>query len=160
MVYHAAVCCLCGDFGFSEKLFRCERCFTRYQHTYVQFTHAAWLMKTHLTFIPRAGTAETTTSTRKGLELRRSATGAGAKATTLGSRYWISRGVRWRKWSPVVVDPTTFLVKGSSKTWTTKKSPVRERIWLVVTLTVPPRRRLLPSPPVAGTNSWKMFSVN
>ncbi|KMZ65542.1 hypothetical protein ZOSMA_31G01310 [Zostera marina] len=34
MVYHAAVCCLCGDFGFSEKLFRCERCFTRFQHTY------------------------------------------------------------------------------------------------------------------------------
>ncbi|KAL9251485.1 hypothetical protein AKJ16_DCAP12641 [Drosera capensis] len=28
------VCCLCGDIGFSDKLFRCSRCRWRFQHSY------------------------------------------------------------------------------------------------------------------------------
>ncbi|KAI6702724.1 hypothetical protein NL676_011860 [Syzygium grande] len=34
MVDHPAVCCMCGDVGFPEKLFRCSRCCNRYQHSY------------------------------------------------------------------------------------------------------------------------------
>ncbi|KAG6402730.1 hypothetical protein SASPL_134939 [Salvia splendens] len=28
------VCCLCGDVGFSDKLFRCSHCRHRFQHSY------------------------------------------------------------------------------------------------------------------------------
>ncbi|KAL1546495.1 hypothetical protein AAHA92_23084 [Salvia divinorum] len=28
------VCCLCGDVGFSDKLFRCSDCRHRFQHSY------------------------------------------------------------------------------------------------------------------------------
>ncbi|KAJ0235620.1 Uncharacterized protein HA466_0264220 [Hirschfeldia incana] len=28
------VCCMCGDVGFSDKLFRCEHCRNRFQHSY------------------------------------------------------------------------------------------------------------------------------
>ncbi|KMZ67379.1 hypothetical protein ZOSMA_26G01290 [Zostera marina] len=28
------VCCMCGDVGFSDKLFRCVRCVFRFQHKY------------------------------------------------------------------------------------------------------------------------------
>ncbi|CAM8981435.1 unnamed protein product [Rhodiola kirilowii] len=28
------VCCMCGDVGFSDKLFRCCRCTNRFQHSY------------------------------------------------------------------------------------------------------------------------------
>ncbi|CAL1361506.1 unnamed protein product [Linum trigynum] len=28
------VCCMCGDVGFSEKLFRCHKCRHRFQHSY------------------------------------------------------------------------------------------------------------------------------
>ncbi|CAA6663291.1 unnamed protein product [Spirodela intermedia] len=28
------VCCMCGDVGFADKLFRCCRCFSRVQHSY------------------------------------------------------------------------------------------------------------------------------
>ncbi|CAI0430991.1 unnamed protein product [Linum tenue] len=28
------VCCMCGDVGFSEKLFRCNKCRHRFQHSY------------------------------------------------------------------------------------------------------------------------------
>uniref|UniRef100_A0A7N0ZR60 PHD-type zinc finger plants domain-containing protein n=1 Tax=Kalanchoe fedtschenkoi TaxID=63787 RepID=A0A7N0ZR60_KALFE len=28
------VCCMCGDVGFADKLFRCSRCTTRLQHSY------------------------------------------------------------------------------------------------------------------------------
>ncbi|KAH6813104.1 zinc ion-binding protein [Perilla frutescens var. frutescens] len=28
------VCCLCGDVGFSDKLFRCSKCRHRFQHSY------------------------------------------------------------------------------------------------------------------------------
>ncbi|KMZ57476.1 hypothetical protein ZOSMA_85G00380 [Zostera marina] len=31
---NTTVCCMCGDLGFSDKLFRCLRCSSRYQHTY------------------------------------------------------------------------------------------------------------------------------
>jgi len=27
-------CCLCGDVGFQERLFRCHRCYHRFQHIY------------------------------------------------------------------------------------------------------------------------------
>ncbi|KAK3141864.1 hypothetical protein QOZ80_4BG0339240 [Eleusine coracana subsp. coracana] len=30
----ATVCSMCGDVGFSEKLFRCVRCRHRFQHSY------------------------------------------------------------------------------------------------------------------------------
>ncbi|KAK1307153.1 hypothetical protein QJS10_CPA10g00902 [Acorus calamus] len=28
------VCCMCGDVGFPDKLFRCGRCLSRFQHSY------------------------------------------------------------------------------------------------------------------------------
>ncbi|XP_054784209.1 uncharacterized protein LOC129291091 [Prosopis cineraria] len=28
------VCCLCGDIGFPDKLFRCNKCRHRFQHSY------------------------------------------------------------------------------------------------------------------------------
>ncbi|XP_020570716.1 uncharacterized protein LOC110017901 [Phalaenopsis equestris] len=28
------VCCMCGDIGFSDKLFQCLRCLYRFQHSY------------------------------------------------------------------------------------------------------------------------------
>ncbi|KAK4802580.1 hypothetical protein SAY86_000783 [Trapa natans] len=28
------VCCMCGDVGFSDKLFRCNKCRHRFQHSY------------------------------------------------------------------------------------------------------------------------------
>lgn len=28
------VCCLCGDIGFPDKLFRCSKCHNRFQHSY------------------------------------------------------------------------------------------------------------------------------
>ncbi|KAJ8748872.1 hypothetical protein K2173_013303 [Erythroxylum novogranatense] len=28
------VCCMCGDVGFSDKLFRCTKCRNRFQHSY------------------------------------------------------------------------------------------------------------------------------
>ncbi|KAL3743755.1 hypothetical protein ACJRO7_018941 [Eucalyptus globulus] len=34
MVDIPAVCCMCGDVGFPEKLFRCNQCGNRYQHLY------------------------------------------------------------------------------------------------------------------------------
>ncbi|KAL7125910.1 hypothetical protein ABFS83_14G148200 [Erythranthe nasuta] len=34
MVDLRTVCCLCGDVGFSDKLFRCSKCLTRFQHSY------------------------------------------------------------------------------------------------------------------------------
>ncbi|XP_058745196.1 uncharacterized protein LOC131617944 [Vicia villosa] len=34
MVDHQIVCCMCGDVGFSDKLFRCNKCRHRFQHSY------------------------------------------------------------------------------------------------------------------------------
>ncbi|XP_010258893.1 PREDICTED: uncharacterized protein LOC104598497 [Nelumbo nucifera] len=34
MVDLQTVCCMCGDVGFSDKLFRCIRCRHRFQHSY------------------------------------------------------------------------------------------------------------------------------
>ncbi|XP_051138874.1 uncharacterized protein LOC127256730 [Andrographis paniculata] len=34
MVDHQTVCCMCGDVGFPEKLFRCSKCRSRFQHSY------------------------------------------------------------------------------------------------------------------------------
>ncbi|GAB4844316.1 hypothetical protein Ancab_037680 [Ancistrocladus abbreviatus] len=35
MVDHqSTVCCMCGDVGFSDKLFHCTRCRFRFQHSY------------------------------------------------------------------------------------------------------------------------------
>ncbi|CAK9188417.1 unnamed protein product [Ilex paraguariensis] len=28
------VCCMCGDIGFPDKLFRCNKCHHRFQHSY------------------------------------------------------------------------------------------------------------------------------
>ncbi|GAU24425.1 hypothetical protein TSUD_391340 [Trifolium subterraneum] len=33
MVDHQIVCCMCGDVGFTDKLFRCNKCRHRYQHS-------------------------------------------------------------------------------------------------------------------------------
>jgi hypothetical protein len=39
------VCSMCGDVGFSDKLFRCARCRSRFQHSYVvsSVKTGAWL---------------------------------------------------------------------------------------------------------------------
>ncbi|OWM80157.1 uncharacterized protein LOC116207026 [Punica granatum] len=34
MVDFQVVCCMCGDVGFPDKLFRCIRCLNRFQHSY------------------------------------------------------------------------------------------------------------------------------
>ncbi|XP_004514233.1 uncharacterized protein [Cicer arietinum] len=34
MVDHQTVCCMCGDVGFLDKLFRCNKCNHRFQHSY------------------------------------------------------------------------------------------------------------------------------
>ncbi|KAF8379217.1 hypothetical protein HHK36_028647 [Tetracentron sinense] len=34
MVDLQTVCCMCGDVGFPEKLFRCIKCHNRFQHSY------------------------------------------------------------------------------------------------------------------------------
>ncbi|GLT39584.1 hypothetical protein SLA2020_137670 [Shorea laevis] len=34
MVDLQTVCCMCGDVGFSDKLFRCNKCRNRFQHSY------------------------------------------------------------------------------------------------------------------------------
>ncbi|XP_073148074.1 uncharacterized protein [Henckelia pumila] len=34
MVDHQTVCCMCGDVGFPDKLFRCSNCRHRSQHSY------------------------------------------------------------------------------------------------------------------------------
>ncbi|KAK7814296.1 hypothetical protein CFP56_003347 [Quercus suber] len=33
MVDTQTVCCMCGDVGFSDKLFRCNKCRHRFQHS-------------------------------------------------------------------------------------------------------------------------------
>ncbi|XP_044502172.1 uncharacterized protein LOC123223143 [Mangifera indica] len=34
MVDVQTVCCMCGDVGFPDKLFRCNKCRNRFQHSY------------------------------------------------------------------------------------------------------------------------------
>ncbi|OIW20737.1 hypothetical protein TanjilG_21800 [Lupinus angustifolius] len=34
MVDLQTVCCMCGDVGFPDKLFRCSKCHHRFQHSY------------------------------------------------------------------------------------------------------------------------------
>ncbi|CAJ2665123.1 unnamed protein product [Trifolium pratense] len=34
MVDLEIVCCMCGDVGFTDKLFRCNKCRHRFQHSY------------------------------------------------------------------------------------------------------------------------------
>ncbi|XP_022158531.1 uncharacterized protein LOC111024997 [Momordica charantia] len=34
MVDLQIVCCMCGDIGFPDKLFRCNKCRNRFQHSY------------------------------------------------------------------------------------------------------------------------------
>ncbi|PIN21925.1 hypothetical protein CDL12_05379 [Handroanthus impetiginosus] len=34
MVDLQTVCCMCGDVGFPDKLFRCSKCRSRFQHSY------------------------------------------------------------------------------------------------------------------------------
>lgn len=34
MVDLQTVCCMCGDVGFPDKLFRCNKCCNRFQHSY------------------------------------------------------------------------------------------------------------------------------
>ncbi|KAL2234046.1 uncharacterized protein LOC105170847 [Sesamum indicum] len=34
MVDIQTVCCMCGDVGFPDKLFRCSKCRNRFQHSY------------------------------------------------------------------------------------------------------------------------------
>ncbi|KAB1225251.1 hypothetical protein CJ030_MR1G017628 [Morella rubra] len=34
MVDQQTVCCMCGDVGFPDKLFRCNKCRNRFQHSY------------------------------------------------------------------------------------------------------------------------------
>ncbi|XP_038875571.1 uncharacterized protein LOC120067983 [Benincasa hispida] len=34
MVDLQIVCCMCGDIGFPDKLFRCNKCHNRFQHSY------------------------------------------------------------------------------------------------------------------------------
>ncbi|KAF5761002.1 hypothetical protein HanXRQr2_Chr16g0759951 [Helianthus annuus] len=34
MVDVERVCCMCGDVGFSDKIFRCTKCHHRFQHSY------------------------------------------------------------------------------------------------------------------------------
>ncbi|XP_065859254.1 uncharacterized protein [Euphorbia lathyris] len=34
MVDLQTVCCMCGDVGFPDKLFRCRKCRNRFQHSY------------------------------------------------------------------------------------------------------------------------------
>ncbi|RDX81339.1 hypothetical protein CR513_37986 [Mucuna pruriens] len=34
MVDLQTVCCMCGDVGFPDKLFRCNKCHHRFQHSY------------------------------------------------------------------------------------------------------------------------------
>ncbi|XP_030472696.1 uncharacterized protein LOC115690489 [Syzygium oleosum] len=34
MVDLQVVCCMCGDVGFPDKLFRCSKCRNRFQHSY------------------------------------------------------------------------------------------------------------------------------
>ncbi|XP_057458818.1 uncharacterized protein LOC130749467 [Lotus japonicus] len=34
MVDLQTVCCMCGDIGFPDKLFRCNKCRHRFQHSY------------------------------------------------------------------------------------------------------------------------------
>ncbi|XP_010544596.1 PREDICTED: uncharacterized protein LOC104817209 isoform X3 [Tarenaya hassleriana] len=34
MVDLETVCCMCGDVGFPDKIFRCSKCHNRYQHSY------------------------------------------------------------------------------------------------------------------------------
>ncbi|KAI3449079.1 hypothetical protein Pfo_005744 [Paulownia fortunei] len=34
MVDLQTVCCMCGDVGFPDKLFRCSKCRNRFQHSY------------------------------------------------------------------------------------------------------------------------------
>lgn len=38
MVDHQTVCCMCGDVGFLDKLFRCNKCNHRFQHSYVSLS--------------------------------------------------------------------------------------------------------------------------
>ncbi|XP_058745198.1 uncharacterized protein LOC131617945 isoform X2 [Vicia villosa] len=33
MVDHEIVCCMCGDVGFTDKLFKCNKCRYRFQHS-------------------------------------------------------------------------------------------------------------------------------
>ncbi|KAK8481634.1 hypothetical protein V6N11_083810 [Hibiscus sabdariffa] len=35
MVDLQTVCCMCGDVGFPDKLFRCNKCQHRFQHSYI-----------------------------------------------------------------------------------------------------------------------------
>jgi len=37
MVDLQTVCCMCGDVGFPDKLFRCNKCRHRFQHSYALF---------------------------------------------------------------------------------------------------------------------------
>ncbi|KAK6920341.1 hypothetical protein RJ641_016245 [Dillenia turbinata] len=37
---HQIVCCMCGDVGFPDKLFRCNKCRNRFQHSYCSSYHS------------------------------------------------------------------------------------------------------------------------
>lgn len=39
MVDVQTVCCMCGDVGFPDKLFRCNKCRNRFQHSYGFYHH-------------------------------------------------------------------------------------------------------------------------
>eukprot|EP01018_Ginkgo_biloba_P016514 Gb_04244 [translate_table: standard] len=38
------VCCICGDVGFQDQLFKCEKCLRRFQHSYCSssYLQAGW----------------------------------------------------------------------------------------------------------------------
>ncbi|MFS7942566.1 hypothetical protein Hanom_Chr06g00489861 [Helianthus anomalus] len=49
MVDVEKVCCMCGDVGFPDKIFRCIKCHHRFQHSYVLSTYIH--IHTHISYI-------------------------------------------------------------------------------------------------------------
>lgn len=55
MVDVERVCCMCGDVGFPDKIFRCIKCHHRFQHTYVPHTiHNTFLLHIQSYFLHKS----------------------------------------------------------------------------------------------------------
>ncbi|XP_068330851.1 uncharacterized protein [Pyrus communis] len=48
MVDLQTVCCMCGDVGFPDKLFRCNKCRNRFQHSYCSNYYSEYAEPTEL----------------------------------------------------------------------------------------------------------------
>ncbi|GAV85889.1 hypothetical protein CFOL_v3_29323 [Cephalotus follicularis] len=78
MVDLQTVCCMCGDVGFPDKLFRCYKCRNRFQHSYCSNYYSEFAEPIELCDWCQS---EERTSSRHGSSSKKSAVGNDVGAT-------------------------------------------------------------------------------